>query len=144
MNTLRERRSELVKFGTVGGIAFIVDLGLFNILNVRDGAILADRVVTAKAISAAVATLFAWVANRLWTFAAGRTGEPLKELVAFGAVNVVALLVPMATVAISTYAMGLDDPVSKNVSAIIGIGLGTVIRYVGYRVFVFTGARADA
>ncbi len=137
-----EHRAELLKFGTVGGVAFIVDIGLFNLLHTLEGAPLSGRVVTAKVISAAAATLVAWAGNRLWTFADSRTRTPVRELIAFGIVNIVALLIAALTVAVTSYGLGLRDPVSDNVAAVIGIGLGTIARYVGYKKFVFVGATA--
>lgn len=135
---LRERRTELVKFGTVGGIAFVVDLGLFNLLHFGPHPVLGDKVVTAKVVSAAAATVVAWIGNRLWTFRERRTTRPVDELLVFGAINLVALLIPVATVAITTYAFGLDHPLAANAAAIFGIGIGTITRYVGYRRLVFT------
>ncbi|MCJ7827101.1 MAG: GtrA family protein, partial [Demequinaceae bacterium] len=134
----RERRSELLKFGVVGGLAFVVDLGLFNLLHYGTQAPLADRIVTAKVVSAAVATVVAWVGNRMWTFRERRTGRPIDELLVFALINVVALLIPVGTVAFTAYILGLRDAVPANVAAIVGIGIGTVTRYVGYRRYVFT------
>ena len=53
----RERRDELLRFGVVGGVALVVDIGLFNLLQFGPGAPLADKVVTAKVVSALVATV---------------------------------------------------------------------------------------
>ncbi len=141
---VRERRVELLRFGTVGGVAFIVDLGLYNQLQFGEGALLADKVVTAKVISAAAATLVAWLGNRLWTFSHHRTQRPARELLGFGIVNVAALVIAAATVAVSTYVFGFESPLAKNVAAIVGIGFGTIARYIGYKKFVFTGGRAGA
>ncbi|MBN2176644.1 MAG: GtrA family protein [Demequinaceae bacterium] len=134
----RDRRSELVKFGVVGGLAFVVDLGLFNLLHYGAHAPLADRIVTAKIVSAAIATVVAWVGNRMWTFRERRTGRPLDELVVFAFINVVALLIPVGTVAFTAYVLGLREAVPANIAAIIGIGIGTVTRYIGYHRYVFT------
>ncbi len=141
---VREHKIELLKFGTVGGVAFIIDLGLFNLLHTVDGAVLANKVVTAKVISAAVATLVAWVGNRLWTFSDHRTRKPVRELLLFGVINVIALALAAATVAFSTYVLKLTSPLADNVAAIVGIGIGTITRYIGYKKFVFVGKREPA
>ena len=49
----RRLGSEVAKFGTVGAVAFVIDVGLFNIL--RAG-VLSDSPLTAKTISVIVAT----------------------------------------------------------------------------------------
>ena len=54
----RRLGAEVAKFGTVGAFAFVIDVGLFNIL--RAG-VLADSPLTAKTISVVVATGFAGV-----------------------------------------------------------------------------------
>ncbi len=134
----RERREEILKFGVVGGVAFVVDLGLFNLLRFGSNAVLADKVVTAKIVSAAVATVVAWLGNRLWTFRGRRTDRPLDELVIFGVINLFALFIPVATVAFTAYALDRQGALATNVAAVVGIGVGTITRYVGYRRFVFT------
>ena len=51
---------EMIKFGVVGGAAFVVDVGLFNLL--RHTA-LEDKPSTAKVVSATVATAVARLAD---------------------------------------------------------------------------------
>lgn len=67
--TLGEWLAELFKFGFVGGIAYAVDTGLFNLLRFGPGELLLDKPLTAKVLSVAIATLVAWLGNRYWTFA---------------------------------------------------------------------------
>lgn len=137
--TLRERAAELIRFLSVGGISFVVDLGLFNLLRFGPGHVLEDKPLTAKVISLVAATLVSWVGNRHWTFSAHRTARRGRELLVFSAINVVGALVPVATLALSHYALGLQSQLADNVSTVVGIGLATVIRYVGYKKWVFTG-----
>ena len=54
---------ELMKFGVVGGFAFVVDVGLFNLLLHAT-----DKPLTSKTISTVVATTVAYAGNRYWTF----------------------------------------------------------------------------
>ena len=56
---------EAIKFGVVGAFAFVVDVGLMNLLRQT---VMEDKPTTAKIISASVATLVAWLGNRAWTF----------------------------------------------------------------------------
>lgn len=137
--TLRERAAEMARFLSVGGISFVVDLGLFNLLRFGPGHVLEDKPVTAKVISLVAATLVSWVGNRHWTFSDHRTTRRGRELLVFSAINVVGALVPVATLALSHYTFGFQSQLADNVSTVIGIGLATVIRYVGYKKWVFTG-----
>ncbi|MBN0040940.1 GtrA family protein [Cellulosimicrobium cellulans] len=138
------RVRELAKFGSVGAVAYVVDLGLFNLLSFGPGEVLGHKPLTAKIVSVAVATLVAWVGNRYWTFSARRTQARGRELAAFVVVNVGGMLIAVGCLAISTYALGLTSPLAKNVSAnVVGLALGTAFRYVAYRRLVFTGDRAE-
>jgi putative flippase GtrA len=138
-----DRVRELAKFGSVGAVAYVVDLGLFNLLSFGPGELLGHKPLTAKVISVAVATLVAWLGNRHWTFAARRTATRGRELAAFVVVNVGGMLVAVGCLAFSTYVLGLTSPLAKNVSAnVVGLALGTAFRYVAYRRLVFTGSPA--
>src|SRR5437879_4613258 len=65
---LRERFGhllhEVAKFGAIGALAYVVDVGTFNAL--RSGS-LSERPLTAKVISTVLATTFAYFGNRHWT-----------------------------------------------------------------------------
>lgn len=134
------RLAEIVKFCLVGGANYLVDLAVFNALLF---CVWSAFPLRAKVASVAVATLFSWVANRLWTFRTRRTAALGKELIGFIIINIVGMLPALACLQISHYWMGLTSPLADNISAnVIGLILGTVLRYLGYRAFVFTGGRS--
>jgi putative flippase GtrA len=135
---------EMSRFLVVGGVSFVVDMGLFNLLVFGPGHVLGNKTTTANVIAIAVATLVSWVGNRHWTFASKRTDRQLRELLVYGAINVVAALVPVATVAMGRYTFHQDSQLALNAAKVIGIVLGTAIRYVGYKLWVFTGGKPDA
>ncbi len=127
---------EMIKFGVVGIMAFIIDIGLANLLW---HTVLADKVTTAKIISGAVATLFSWVGNRQWTFRHRRSRPAHHEVALFFGVNVVALGISALTLYVSHYGLDYVSILADNVATIIGIGLGTLFRFWAYRKFVFAG-----
>lgn len=140
----RARLAELARFLSVGGVAFVVDVGLFNLLRFGPGELLAEKPITAKVVSTLAATLVSWVGNRLWTFSQHRTRHRGRELLLFVVVNGLGLAVGAAPLAFSQYVLHLDGPVPDNIANLVGIALGTVLRYVGYKQWVFTGdAGAD-
>lgn len=137
------RVTELARFGSVGGAAYVVDVTVFNLLLLGPGHLLEDRPLTAKVVASAVATLASWLGNRYWAFARSRTARPLRELTVFVGVNVLGAGAAVGCLAVSRYVLGLTSPVADNVAAnVVGLAVGTAVRYVCYRRLVFTGARA--
>lgn len=134
---------ELIRFGFVGAFAYVVDAGLFNLLRFGPMQLLEHKPLTAKVISVAVATLVAWIGNRYWTFADRRTASRGRELVLFAAINVVGMAIAVGCLAFSHYLLGMTSPLADNISAnVIGLGLGTIFRYLAYRRLVFTAPPA--
>ena len=130
---------EIAKFGVVGLLALVVDIGLFNILRFAGGeGPLYDKPISAKVISVAVATTVAYIGNRYWTFRhRGRTNMG-REYLLFFLLNGVAMLIAVACLWFTHYALGLDSPLMDNISAnVIGLGLGTIFRFWSYRKWVF-------
>jgi len=146
VDRLRGRAGELARFATVGAAGVVVNLGVFNLLRLGplapDSTVAGDddRVVTAKAIATVVSIAFAWLAHRGWTFRGMQVHRPGAEALLFFLINGVALGLEAGVVALSHHGLGLTSALADNVAAAIGIGLGTVARYVGYRLFVFRDA----
>ena len=126
---------ELVKFGMVGLMAFVVDVGLFNLL--RYGA-LEHKPLTAKTVAVVAATWVAYFGNRHWTFRhRGRQGFR-RETVLFFLLNAVALGIALACLGFSHYVLGLTSGLADNIAAnVVGMGLGTAFRFWSYRKWVF-------
>ena len=60
---------EAAKFGVVGTVGFVVDVGIFNLLRFAgDPGVLEHKPLTAKAISVFCATVVTYLGNRHWTF----------------------------------------------------------------------------
>ncbi len=130
--------SEIAKFASVGAIAFVIDVGLFNLLRAD---MLMDSPLTAKTISVLVATIFAYLANRHWTYRhRPRTGAR-RESALFLATNAAALLISWACLATTHYVLGLDSQLADNISGNgIALALGTAFRFYVYRTWVFPKA----
>lgn len=144
--SLRSWAGEVLRFLGVGGLAYLVDVGVFNLLVYGPGGLLGEpgQMVAAKALSAGVSVLVAWIGNRRWTFRDRRSPRPAHELVGFVAINVLALAVTVGALAIGLR-LGVRSAVGVNLAAnVVGVGLGTLVRYVGYRYVLFTGDRGGA
>lgn len=125
---------ELLKFGTVGAVAFVVDVGMFNVLRVLVGL----GPLTSKTLSVVLATTVAYFGNRHWTFRhRGRHGLS-REYVLFFFFNGVGLAIALVCLGFSHYVLGLTNAIADNIAAnVVGLGLGTVFRFWAYRRFVF-------
>lgn len=136
---------EMAKFGIVGLSALVVDIGLFNLLRFAGGeGPLYDKPITAKAISVAVATVFAYFGNRYWTFRHRGRSHMGKEFGLFFLLNGVAMLIALACLWFSHYVLGLTSALADNISAnVIGLGLGTLFRFWSYRRWVFPAIPDD-
>jgi putative flippase GtrA len=130
---------ELMKFGVVGSVAFLVDVGLFNlVLNAT------DKPLTSKTISTVVATTVAYAGNRLWTFRRRSRSGVGREYTLFFLLNGVGLGISLSCLAVSHYLLGFTSQLSDNIAAnVIGLGLGTAFRFWSYRRYVFPGLLAD-
>lgn len=130
---------EGLKFGVVGAVAYVVDLGVFNLLlHVGEEPVLDGRPLTAKVVSVCVATMVAWLGNRYWTFRRRRRSAVPRELLLFVLVNVGGLLLALVPLAVSRYVLGLTSPVADNIAAnVVGLALGTLFRFLMYRTVVF-------
>ncbi len=135
---------EMLKFGAVGAIAFVVDVGLFNLLTTdlwigSGGGPLDGHEKLAKVISASTATVVAWLGNRYWSFRHRRQASRSREFLTFVLMNVIATGVAVLCLAVSHDLLGFTSKLADNISGnLIGIGLGTLFRFWAYRTFVFT------
>lgn len=129
----------VAKFGVVGLVALVVDVGLFNLLRFGGDGVLADKPLTAKVVSVTVATTVSYVLNRIWTFSdRQRSTGVAGEYVKFFVINGMAMLIALGTLWFTHYVLGLDSALADNISANgIGLVLGTLFRFWGYNRFVF-------
>jgi putative flippase GtrA len=140
---------EMVKFGAIGALAYIVDTYVYNML--RTGlwplhdAPLDHKPLLSKVISVAVATVVAWLGNRYWTFRHRRRATMRSEFVLFVVMNIGGLIIALGCLWFSHYVLGFTSPLADNISGnLVGLVLGTLFRFWAYRQFVFTHLREPA
>jgi putative flippase GtrA len=124
---------EMVKFGMVGGVAFLVDVGLFNLV-----LHLTDKPLTSKTVSTVTATTVAYIGNRYWTFRKRSRSGVGREYVLFFVLNGVGLAIALACLFVSHYLLGFTSLLADNIAANgVGLALGTAFRFWSYRRWVF-------
>jgi len=138
---IRSLAREVSKFGTVGGIAFAVDLLIFNVL-LHAG----SETLLAKTISTVIATTLAFLGNRFWTWRHREHLNMARQYTTFFLLNAVGLGIGLSCLAISHYGLGqiwpaLQTPLADNISGqLVGTAFGTLFRFWSYRRFVFPDA----
>lgn len=148
MSSLKERVAllyqshgrEVLQFLSVGGMAFAINSAVtWTLMH----SIFADGHAKAKVVAGIVATIFSWIANRLWTFREKRTGNKVREAIEFGIVNAIGIGVEAACVLFSLYVLHLTSPTASFISGtIVGTVLGTIVRYFLYKFWVFSQSKS--
>jgi len=123
---------EFARFGVVGGIGTVVDLGGAGYLH---GTGIGP--LSAKAISLSAATVITYVGNRFWAFRHRDNHPLLREFTVFVLLNAVGLVIAEATIGFTYYVLGLHGPLAFNLASVAGTGLGTVFRFWSYKKWVF-------
>lgn len=126
---------EALKFGAVGGIGWFIDNGIYTLL--WHGP-MSDSTIKARIVSTVVATLFAWFANRHWTFRHRRSDRIWREFALFLLMNGLGLGIVVACQVVSRYVLGLTSFTADFIAGgVVGLILGTIFRFLAYRYFVF-------
>ncbi len=125
---------ELAKFGVVGGVAFLVDLGLFNVLSFVVG----WDVYSSRTVSTGVAATVAYFGNRHWSFKHRAYTGVRREYAVFIVITVVGLAIQLAVLGVARDVLGIRGVLALN---LVGFGLGTalatVFRFIAYKRWVF-------
>lgn len=133
---------EVAKFGAIGLVAYVIDVGIFNLL--LHGP-LSQKPLTAKAISAIVATTFAYFGNRNWTYSKRVRTSVRREYGLFFLLNIIGMGIQLACLAISHYGLDLTSKLADNISGNgVGLVLGTLFRFWSYRKWVFLDSPESA
>lgn len=152
LRSLLLRHRELLKFGVVGGTAFLVDNGVWYLLKLT---VLTEKPTTAKAIAIIVATIWSYILNREWSFRTRGGRERAHEATLFFLVSAVGLTLNLIPLYISRYVLNLEEPhVSRFVQEIadftsgslLGMLLAMGFRFWAFRKWVFPdelGKRED-
>ncbi|CAM5624046.1 GtrA family protein [Streptomyces avidinii] len=124
---------EVAKFGAVGGLGVLVNLGVFNLIrNTTD-----LQVVRASVIATVVAIATNYIGFRYFAYRDRAKSGRTRELALFAVFSGIGLVIESGVLYTATYGFGWDGPVASNVFKFIGIGTATVFRFWSYRTWVF-------
>ena len=127
---LRHRlTAELATFGLVGGICLVTDIVLFNVLAFGLGV----APVLAKAVTMLVTGTMAFIGHRKVTFR-HRQGAGLgREVLLFTAITGASVVCGLAPIWLVRSGLDHTGPLWLNAANLVGIALGSVVRYLAYR-----------
>jgi putative flippase GtrA len=136
---------QLVKFGAVGAVGFVVNVVVFNGLMLTVFAGVHHGTIYATIIATFVAIVTNWIGNRYWAFAKQRQTNPVREGIEFFLVSLAGMGIPLLCVWISHYVLGYVSLVADNIAInVVGLALGMLFRFALYRWWVFSPDRAQA
>ena len=143
---MRSIIGQFTRFGLVGIVGLVIDIGMFNLLRatVLSPEAYGEGPLLAKVISVSFAIAANWVGNRYWTFRPHRSATALREGIAFAIVSIGGMLIALGCLWISHYLLGFQSALADNISAnIVGLALGTAFRFWLYRSWVFAPGSAS-
>lgn len=137
---VKRHAAELIRFAGVGGVAYVIDIGLFNLMFLG----LDWSYWYAKIISAIIAMTVAFFGNRHWTWRERRgSAAAHRQYALYFLFNGIGLLISLACLWANSGLAQLwpqifGTDLAVNVAAnIVGVGLGSIFRFFAYRTWVF-------
>jgi putative flippase GtrA len=132
----RRTIAEILRFGVVGGVGFLVDAGILYVLVSMGVSPLAARFVSFPAALAAT-----WFLNSAWTFGAYKgQSSRTRQAASYAAVQCVG-----AAVNYGVYALALNLTGRTSLGSVAALAIGSVagmfVNFTGSRMLVFRSAR---
>ncbi|MFI6153579.1 GtrA family protein [Kitasatospora sp. NPDC051170] len=124
---------EVVKFGIVGLSGVVVNFAVFWVC--INGLGLASLRSNIAATVIAIATNY--LGYRYWLYRDRDAASRKREITLFLIFSGIGMLIETGVLAFTVYLLGLDSHYEQLGAKVVGLGLGTVFRFVSYRTWVF-------
>ena len=133
--------AELAVFGVVGVVCLVADIVLFNAFVFGLGM----NPVLGKAAGLVITGAMAFFGHRHITFRARRQRSKVRrEVWRFSLATGATVLLSLLPIFVARHLVGVTTVVGLNVANIVGIALGTAVRYLAYRYVVWGRANSAA
>lgn len=131
---------QIARFGIVGVINTAIDFLVTNLLVFYTGAERALALVGISLLACGIATLNSYILNRNWTFSSSNVVTTAGTIARFYAVTFCAIVVN-TSLFLFFYRylsqMGCDKLVSVNLAKFVGVGVASVVSFLGFKLTVF-------
>jgi putative flippase GtrA len=134
-NILRRLAAELAKFGAVGIVGIVVQLGTLPLWSLALPATRATIAATLLAIGVN------YIGYRYWVYRDADKQTRSREITLFLIFSGIGLVIQTGVVWCLTSSLHLDKGLPLMAFNLIGIGTATMFRFWAYRTFVFTGSK---
>ena len=145
----KKELTRFIRFGIVGTIGSVVDFGFLNLLTL----VFHVPFLVSSVISFSLAVINNFVLNRIWTFPGSRKEPIVNQLLQFGLVSVIGLLIRTPLLAwLETVLIPMAEKnvpnlltptiVGHNVSLAIAIGVVLMWNYFANRFWTFKNVPA--
>lgn len=133
---------KLGKFAEVGGLNFLVDLGVINLLVLISGVATGFLTVIYKAISFAAAVINSYAWNKYWVFDDAGKQEQTKEAGKFLIASLLGLGVNLAVYSVIKYGgpavvASITDKSWVSIGTVAGSLSGMAFNFILYKIWVF-------
>lgn len=136
-----EASREFSAFVMVGVVATAVSASLYNLFAHTPAlgeAAATQQPMVAFVLANAVGMAVSFVGTRWWVFHDRHAIGPAGGLLGFVVINILSWAVPLASLSFSRYVLGLSSALADNLAVnVIGLGLGTVLRFWALRASTF-------
>ena len=118
---------QIIKFGIVGGLAFIIDYGIYTLLS----QLLGIYYILASIISFSISVIFNYILSIKWVFDVTKK-QTTKEFIIFIVLSVIGLIINSIILYICVELFNIHDMIGKIIATIIVM----VYNFITRKIFI--------
>jgi putative flippase GtrA len=133
---------KFIKFGEAGGLNWLVDLGMVNLLIFATGYSTGVYFAVFKGVAFLTAATNSFFWNKYWVFSGAKKQEEKKEIGKFATATALGMLFNIVIASVIAYLgpvlfAGIEGKTWANIATIIGSLSAMVFNFVLYKIWVF-------
>lgn len=125
---------QVAKYAVIGLVTTVLDIVLADVLYAGAG----WQAWIAKTTSTSLCIVLSYFLNRNWTFREQKSDAVGREAVLFGMFNVLGLGIQLGMIDLAQVTMATSGLLAFNIGQVGGLVLSTAVRFVAYKLWVFS------